>query len=131
MSKQWSKEPSKRFAATGVFYTEFSLECGTVIVDPLGHETTLGYTSRAQAEYDCNVMNDAAQRLAQPQPAPVDAMREALEALVKKIEAIHDNADYQVVWTVYAFHGGRYEGPTYTTELQQARTALAAAKEKA
>lgn len=65
-------------------------------------------------------------------PKPDAEVVEALEALIKKIEAIHDNADYQSVWSVYAFHGGRYEGPTYVSELQQARAALAAqsAREK-
>ena len=54
----------------------------------------------------------------------VDALEEALGALVARLDLIHDNEEYQGVWVLHQVHGGKYEGPTYTAELDQARAVL-------
>ena len=54
--------------------------------------------------------------------------REALEALVYKLDAVHEDARYQSVWQVYAIHGFKYTEPTYIRELEQAKQVLDATK---
>lgn len=53
-----------------------------------------------------------------------DETREALRALVEKLEAIHSDPSYQGVWTMYAVHGGVYDGPQYADELARAKDVL-------
>jgi hypothetical protein len=57
---------------------------------------------------------------------PVPTVREALQALVARLRAVHGSDSYRAVWTLHAMHGGRYDGPTYTDELDAAEAALAA-----
>lgn len=52
------------------------------------------------------------------------AVLKAAEALVAKLNAVHDNLDYQGVWTVAHMHRGAYRGPTYTKELDDLKAAL-------
>ena len=55
----------------------------------------------------------------------VSAYREALEALVTKLDEVHADERYKGVWSLAAAHGMTYKGPRYTVELNAARTALA------
>lgn len=52
-------------------------------------------------------------------------LRQAAQALITKIEAIHEHADYKAVWTTYHAHGGRYVGPKYVDELAMLKKAIA------
>lgn len=51
-------------------------------------------------------------------------LREAAQAFVDKIDAIHADPAFQSVWTVNQIHVGSYTGPTYTAELAALRSAL-------
>lgn len=46
---------------------------------------------------------------------------DALKALVEKLEEIHDNPNYQGVWSMAHAHGHKYNGPTYEEELKKAK----------
>lgn len=50
--------------------------------------------------------------------------REALEALVKRLDEVHADPQYRGVWQMHMIHGGRYSGLTYTAELKAAHEAL-------
>ena len=49
----------------------------------------------------------------------------ALRGLVTRLDFVHESASYRGVWSLYAVHGGRYEGPKYIDELANARALLA------
>jgi hypothetical protein len=54
-----------------------------------------------------------------------DELREALQGLVDRLDAIHADPAYKSVWTVNQIHVGPYTGPTYVEALARARAALA------
>jgi hypothetical protein len=51
-------------------------------------------------------------------------VREALWALIDKLDALEASPEYNGVWNSYRVHGGRYTGPNYAEELKAARQAL-------
>lgn len=55
-----------------------------------------------------------------------DALRAALEKLIKRLDFVHADGMYQSVWTLHQIHMGPYHGPRYVNELDAARAALAA-----
>ena len=52
-------------------------------------------------------------------------MREALTALVAKIEAIEADPSFNGLFTLGFAHGAKYTGPDWEAELKAARAALA------
>lgn len=54
-----------------------------------------------------------------------DELVNKLTQLVNKLEVIHKDSRYTSVWTNYHIHGGRYDGPTYVEELEEAKSVLA------
>jgi hypothetical protein len=48
--------------------------------------------------------------------------------LVAKLELIHEDENFKGAWALYFVHGGVYNGPTYTNELEKLKDALAAVK---
>lgn len=48
----------------------------------------------------------------------------ALKNLVDRLEEIHNDSRYTAVWSNYYIHGGKYTGPTYVKELEEAKEAL-------
>ena len=52
------------------------------------------------------------------------SVRDALAALVSRLDEVHAHPAYKSVWTLHMIHGGRYDGPTYVEELARAREAL-------
>ena len=52
------------------------------------------------------------------------AVRAAAQAVVDKLDEIHENTEYKSVWTLYRIHGRKYDGPTYEVELATLRTTL-------
>lgn len=56
-------------------------------------------------------------------------LRVALEGLVSRLDYIHNDPAYRLVWTVNHVYVGPYTGPTYTVDLNKAREALANEKE--
>lgn len=53
-----------------------------------------------------------------------DKFRQALEALVDRLDAVHESPVYQAVWLVAQQHIGPYKGPTYKEALDHARAVL-------
>ncbi len=51
-------------------------------------------------------------------------LREALRRLVDRLEFVKNDERYMAVWILFSTHGGRYDGPTYTAELDNARSIL-------
>jgi len=51
-------------------------------------------------------------------------LREALAALVNRLDEIHADPAYKSVWTVHQIHVGPYRGPTYVEALARAHEAL-------
>lgn len=60
----------------------------------------------------------------------VDGLREALEHLVSRLDEVHRSPKYEGVWTVNQLHCGPYDGPTYASELENARAVLATLSRK-
>lgn len=54
-----------------------------------------------------------------------DEVREALAALVKRLDEIHADPAYKSVWVINQLHAGSYTGPTYVDALVRAREVLA------
>lgn len=52
-------------------------------------------------------------------------LRDCLEALVNKLEQVHQSDSYQGVAMIAAIHGFVYDGPTYAEELKAAKELLA------
>jgi hypothetical protein len=52
-------------------------------------------------------------------------VREALQALVAKLEEIGRSPDLASVFAMYENHGLRYQGPNWVEELRRAKAALA------
>jgi hypothetical protein len=59
----------------------------------------------------------------------MNEVREALSALVAKLEQIHRSPDFVGVFAMYQNHGLRYQGPNWAEELGRAKAALAKADE--
>ncbi len=57
-----------------------------------------------------------------------DQLRIAANAVVAKLDVIHDDPKYQAVWQLAAAHQYRYNGPDYVAELRDLRAALDAAR---
>ena len=53
----------------------------------------------------------------------MNEVRDALAALINRLDEIHDDPAYKALAS-YMIHGGRYHGPTYVAELARARAAL-------
>jgi len=51
-------------------------------------------------------------------------IREALIALVDKLEKVHSHPDYESIWRTAYAQLGQYTGPTYTRELESAANLL-------
>ena len=51
-------------------------------------------------------------------------LRKKAEALVAKLDEIHENRSYRGVWSMAHVHGVIYSGPNYETELEELRKAL-------
>lgn len=51
-------------------------------------------------------------------------MEKAAEALVNKLELIHEDPKFQSVWIMAHNRGCPYDGPTYEKELNDLKTAL-------
>ena len=51
-------------------------------------------------------------------------LRQAAEALVKKLEVVHADPAYISVWTLNQLHNGPYRGPIYTEEFNELRKAI-------
>ncbi len=58
-------------------------------------------------------------------------LRVAAQALVDKLQEIHQDEGYKGIWTVAAAHGICYDGPTYGPELEALTEALTNAGGKA
>lgn len=58
-----------------------------------------------------------------PAPAP-DAVREAAERLVRKIDEVNNSPEYMAVWGLFWTHGYEYKGPKYEAELNALKAAL-------
>jgi hypothetical protein len=54
-------------------------------------------------------------------------LREALEALVDRIDFVSQHDEYRAVWECAQLHRGPYRGPTYESAFNAARTTLASA----
>jgi hypothetical protein len=52
-------------------------------------------------------------------------LREAAQAFVDKIDSIHKDDKYRLVWELNHIRNGPYTGPQYADELLALRTALA------
>lgn len=52
------------------------------------------------------------------------AMREAAEALVRQMRLMNADPKYQAVWTLFAIHGGQYDGTRCADELEALDAAL-------
>lgn len=59
-----------------------------------------------------------------------DAIKNAANALVTRLQEIHDHPKYAAVWLSYQNHHGHYNGPQYDKELISLKEALAQASEK-
>ena len=57
--------------------------------------------------------------------AEVQALREALRALVHRIEVIQESESYLSAFAIAAVHGAPYRGESWTPELDAANAALA------
>lgn len=57
-------------------------------------------------------------------PPPSDAVREAAERLVHKIDEVNASTAYIGIWDFAAQHGIRYDGPRFVGELDALRAAL-------
>lgn len=57
----------------------------------------------------------------------VRVLEGALEALVNRLDFIHEDGQFKSVWVLSYIHGAPYTGPTYVNELARARAALAGA----
>lgn len=53
-----------------------------------------------------------------------EALYTALQELVRKLEAISDDAQFQGIWGLAHTHGVRYAGPNWAAELKRAKTLL-------
>lgn len=51
-------------------------------------------------------------------------IEEAARKLVEKIDQVHENPEFQGVWSFLSVHGQEYRGPGYREELQQLREVL-------
>jgi hypothetical protein len=58
-------------------------------------------------------------------PRPGDVALELLKALVSKIDAVHQDPQYEAVWIYNQIRRGTYTGLKYADELDAARAALA------
>ena len=54
-----------------------------------------------------------------------ERLREALQALVEKLDEIAADRGFQSIFTLYAVHGGDYRGPNWLDALSRARAVLA------
>jgi hypothetical protein len=54
-----------------------------------------------------------------------DRLRETAQALVTKLQIVHDDTRYMGVWQLSQAHFGKYTGPDYVDELAALRAALA------
>lgn len=54
-------------------------------------------------------------------------LRNALEQLLAKLDAIEAHPEFKSVFTLHMIHGGRYAGPNWKDEYEAARAALAKA----
>lgn len=66
--------------------------------------------------------------LAVAKAARLEALREALRGLVRRLDEIHADGRYKAVWEISQLHVGPYIGPTYVEALNAARAALAAGR---
>jgi hypothetical protein len=55
----------------------------------------------------------------------VSELRDALAALVTKLDEIGADPDYKAVWALAHVHGFQYRGPNYAEALERARAVLA------
>jgi hypothetical protein len=53
-----------------------------------------------------------------------DEVRRAAQALVDKLDVVHCDSRYIVVWALAKSHLGEYSGPRYTDELAALKKAL-------
>jgi hypothetical protein len=58
-------------------------------------------------------------------------LRRALKGLIERLDEVHNDPYYRAVWTVAQMHHGKYEGLTYTEQLDMARSVLALTEETA
>lgn len=54
----------------------------------------------------------------------------AAEALVARLEYIHNDLAYQAVWILFQNHVGPYRGPKYSEEFAVAKAAIASARQR-
>ena len=80
----------------------------------------IGQWQEAMREADAALSAQAQQPVAlQPDP-----FREAVHALVHKMEACHDDPAYKRVWVINQIHAGPYSGPNYATELAAVKSRM-------
>ena len=53
-----------------------------------------------------------------------NTIEQAARKLIEKLEAIHKDKRYTSVWTMYAIHGCKYDGPTYIDEFNNLKQSL-------
>ena len=70
-------------------------------------------------------LRDAEEKLARANEA-----LKASEALVARLDFVHEDPAYQAVWFCNQIHSGPYRGPQYDKELAAAKEAISAARSR-
>ena len=54
----------------------------------------------------------------------VEEIYASAKALVDRMEEVHGSPEFSGVWMLYHVHGGRYDGPSYSDELEKLKEVL-------
>jgi hypothetical protein len=80
--------------------------------------------SRIVADYVKRAEAAEAKLTSHPAPSGLNSLETAARALIAKLDAVHSNASWQGAMVTAYLHGHRYDGPTYSEELEALRNAV-------